>query len=64
MLDVNKLTASSLEAIEGMIEHCLNHGIALGMDEGFDDEGNSYGDRVIIEQAMGLEPSTNVYGQK
>jgi len=52
MMKFDELSPDAQETIIGMIEYCLNHGLCMGMDEGFLDIDNQtkHTFRAEIEQ--------------
>lgn len=54
--DFNALSKEAQDTAKGMIEHCINHGYCMGMDEGFDnfDQSVKHHFRIELEDFVGI----------
>lgn len=48
-MKLENLSNTAKESLIAMLEHCLSHGICMGMDEGFDADDNKQPFRIELE---------------
>ena len=60
--EVKCLSKDAKESLQAMVDYCLNHGIGMGMDEGFKchESGNKHSFRLEIEQFCGALTAAQV----
>lgn len=55
IMDYDKLSNEAKETLKGMVEHCINHGIGMGMDEGYHDDDSKREFRKELESFSGYK---------